>query len=98
MLIVTVYEGEYVMIGDNIRVYYDHKNGRDSLALGIEAPEDVQVLRSRLYEEEIARRAEAGDIAAQQLHTQLKTEHEERRRISQARRTKLKERRMAKGR
>jgi len=98
MLIVTVYEGEYVMIGDNIRVHFDHKNGRDSLALGIEAPKDVQVLRGKLYEDEVARNAANGDEDAKILSAKLQAEHNERRRVSLARRTRLKERRTAAGR
>ena len=48
MLAVTLVEGDYIMIGDKIRVHFDHKVSRDSLSLGIEAPRDVQILRGKL--------------------------------------------------
>ena len=99
MLIVTLNEGDYVMIGDSIRVHFDHKNGRDSLALGIEAPRDLTVLRGKLYEEGIAEKAATGDIEAQRLSTKLKAEYKERRRKSYIRRGRRdkQERRMAAG-
>jgi len=51
MLAITLNEGDYVMIGDNIRVHFDHKISRDSLSLGIEAPRDVPVLRKKHHEQ-----------------------------------------------
>ena len=35
MLVVSLREGEYVIIGDNVRVHFDHMNGKDQLSLGI---------------------------------------------------------------
>ena len=99
MLIVTLHEGDYVMIGDSVRVHFDHKRGRDSLALGIEAPKDLMVLRGKLYEEGVAEKAAKGDLEAKLLSQRLQSEHKERRRrsyIRQGRRQKQ-ERRMAAG-
>jgi len=50
MLVVSLAEGDYIMIGDKIRVHFDHKVSRDSLSLGIEAPRDIQILRGKLCE------------------------------------------------
>ena len=51
MLVLTLKEGDYVLIGDDIKVYFEHKISRGSLDLAIEAPEGVPVLRGKLYEE-----------------------------------------------
>ena len=57
MLVVNLKEGDYVVINGNIRVYFDHKISTNLLDIGIEAPRDVPVLRSKLQHEEGARRA-----------------------------------------
>ena len=80
MLIVTLTEGDYVMIGDSICVHYDHVRGKNVFALGIDAPKDVKVLRGKLYEEGIAAQAATGDEEAQVLSRQLKSDYKERRR------------------
>ena len=49
MLIVNVKEGDYVMIGDNIKVYLIDK-GLAKPAIGIDAPKDVPILRQEIYE------------------------------------------------
>ena len=51
MLIVSLASGEYVKIGDNIKVHFDHKVNRDTLDIAIEAPREIKVLRGKLYEE-----------------------------------------------
>ena len=92
MLIVSLREGDYVMIGDNIKVHYDSRRGADQLAIGIEAPRDVSVLRGKLYEEGIAKLAEEGDEEALALSKKLKKEYKERRRLSALRQAKYVER------
>ena len=88
MLVVSLNEGDYVMIGDNIKIHYDSKRGADQLAIGIEAPREVSVLRGKLYEEGIAKLAEQGDEEAIVLSKKLKKEYKERRRLSAIRRAK----------
>jgi len=51
MLKIALSKGEYLMIGDNIKVHFDHKVNQDTLDLAIEAPREIPVLRSKLYEE-----------------------------------------------
>jgi len=41
------------MIGDNIKVHFDHKINKDTLDIAIEAPREISVLRSKLYEESL---------------------------------------------
>jgi len=50
MLMLQINEGDYVTIGDDIRVYFDLKITKDSVSLGIEAPEDVEIIRGQLHE------------------------------------------------
>jgi sRNA-binding carbon storage regulator CsrA len=88
MLHLTLSEGDYMMIGENIRVYYHHNNGKFSLTLGIEAPRDVSVLRGTLYEEGIANKAAAGDKEAMELLEQITAEKLDRRRASGKRKAK----------
>jgi len=86
MLIVTLREGDYIMIGDNIKVQYDHMNGKDHLALAIDAPKDLSILRGKVYEEALEKKAETGDLEAQALSKKLKKEYAARRRKANLRR------------
>lgn len=99
MLYVTLREGDYVRIGDDIRIHYADRDGRDVFALGIEAPKDVTVLRGKLYEETIRQQAEAGCEDSKRLYQKLRKEYEERRDKAATRRAKrdAQERRMESG-
>ena len=99
MPVMTVYEGDYVLIGENIRVFFDHRVNRDVMAITVDAPKDVTVLRDVLYEDEVSERAAAGDAEAQLLAKKLKKERAKKQRefyAGRARREKQ-ERRMAAG-
>ena len=99
MLRISLREGDYVMIGGNIRVSYDSMNGKDHLVLGIEAPKDIDILRGKLYEEEIEKMAAEGNEQAKVLAEKLKKEYKERRCKYETRRARRDEqaRRMASG-
>lgn len=75
MLFLSLREGDYIMLGGNVKVSYDHSEGKDALVLGIEAPKDVQVLRGKYYEEEIAKMAAAGNEEAKMLSEKLEQEY-----------------------
>jgi len=77
MLNVTIGQGEYVMIGDSIKVYFNRTKGK-ALSLGIEAPKDVKVLRRKVYEDGVEKMAGEGNQEAMVLSTRLKEEHAER--------------------
>jgi carbon storage regulator len=49
MLVLTRKPGEKIFIGDNIKVTVVEVSG-NRIRIGIEAPDDVRVLRSELYE------------------------------------------------
>jgi len=53
MLYIPLRESEYVMIGNNIKVSYEYLVGNINLMLGFEAPDEVPVLRGKLYEEQL---------------------------------------------
>ena len=99
MLLVSLKESDYVMIGDNIKVSFKQMKGKDHLVLGIDAPRDVPVLRGKAYEEEVAESAISGDSEKQALAGQLRKDYEARRRESQNRRARREgqERRIAAG-
>lgn len=99
MLLVTVREGDYVMIGENIKVHFDVMRGKEGLTLGIEAPREIEVLRGSLYEKNIAEMAQAGDESARALHQKLREEHIARRKRAnqRANRRLAQERRVAAG-
>lgn len=50
MLVMSLKEGDYVLIGDNIKVYFEHKVSRDVLDIAISAPKDVLILRGKIHE------------------------------------------------
>ena len=74
MLLLSLQEGDYVMIGDT-RVSFEDIDGRRQIIIGIEAPKEVSILRGKLYEENLARLAAEGDKQAQVLYRKLKKEY-----------------------
>ena len=64
MLVLTLKEGEYLMIGDNVRFTFDRVEDKDKISVAIDAPKDVKILRSEVHERNLAVRAEAGDKEA----------------------------------
>ena len=82
MLYVSLREGDYIMIADKIRVTYDHLEGKNHLVLGIDAPKDIEILRGKLYEEQIEKKAAQGCAEAQALSKKLKQDYKKRKRRS----------------
>ena len=74
MLVLNLHEGDYIMIGDDIRVYFNHKVSRDSLDIAIDAPKDISILRGKLYEKNMAEMGAKGDEKARALSHKLKKE------------------------
>ena len=51
MLMLNVRKGDYIMIGDNIKVtLFGVREGGGVSRVGIEAPKDIPVLRQEVYE------------------------------------------------
>ncbi len=78
MLYITLREGDYFMVGNNVKITYERTAGRDSMYVGIDAPREVKVIRGQVYENEIAKLAETGDKRAIQLQRELLTDYEKR--------------------
>ena len=51
--------GEYIVIGDNIKVYVIKQDG--NLRLAIDAPKDVRILRGEVYEQMMAEKQQIKD-------------------------------------
>jgi len=90
MLLISLNEGDYVMIGDSVKVTYDHLNGKNSLVLGIEAPKNIDILRGEYYERELLKLADEGNADARVIFEKLSKERTSRRRKSSIRRAKQK--------
>ncbi|MCL2197571.1 MAG: carbon storage regulator [Defluviitaleaceae bacterium] len=54
MLQLSINEGEYIIIGDDIKVHFDHRVNRDTVDIAVEAPKETTVLRGKLFEKERA--------------------------------------------
>ncbi|MCL1884746.1 MAG: carbon storage regulator [Defluviitaleaceae bacterium] len=54
MLQVSISEGEYILIGDNIKVHFDHKVNQNTLDIAVEAPKEITVLRGKLHDAKIS--------------------------------------------
>ncbi|MEF2243949.1 carbon storage regulator CsrA [Paenibacillus sp. IITD108] len=65
MLVLKRKVGEVVKIGDNIEVHILAVEG-DVIKIGFEAPKNVQILRSELYEEIRAENVQAGSQKEEQ--------------------------------
>jgi len=92
MLCVSIAEGDYVMIGDSVKVYFNRMKGKE-LILGVEAPREINIQRCQVYEKGLEQEADRGNLEAKLLSNQLKQEHTERRSRYDARRLEKQERR-----
>jgi sRNA-binding carbon storage regulator CsrA len=80
MLYLTLREGDYFMVGDNVKVTFERKHGSDTMFIGVDAPRDVPIMRSQIYEDEVAKMAAEGNAEAKALSRKLQSEHKERQR------------------
>ena len=54
MLSIKLKQGEHIVIGDSIKVYYHRTNSKDYISVAVDAPRDVPVMRGAVYEEKQA--------------------------------------------
>jgi carbon storage regulator CsrA len=81
MLYLTLVEGDYAVIGGNVKVVLERIDAKDRVFIGIEAPKDISVMRSQVYERNIAEEAaRTGDKALEELSGSLAGQRTERRR------------------
>ena len=86
MLYVTLNEGDYIVINENIRVHYEKPNGGRSFLLGVEAPKEIPIARGKLFENSIAKDSGEGEALA--LSEKMKQEFIDRRLRTGSRRAK----------
>jgi len=79
MLNLTMRPGDYVLIGDEIRITYTGSRG-NGICLDISAPRSMNVLRNKLYERIIEKKAAEGDQEAIQVNEAIIADKEERER------------------
>lgn len=58
MLTVTVKEGDYIKIGDDVFVKYTSSARSNSIVLSIEAPREIPIRRSEVYERNLEIKAD----------------------------------------
>lgn len=57
MLCLTAKEGEYLMIGDDIKLVFLYKKASDAFLIGISAPKSVAIRRDKVFEKELTEHA-----------------------------------------
>lgn len=62
MLVLTRKIGETIQIGDNIKIKILSTQG-DQVKIGIEAPKNVEIYRSEIYEQIQAENKQAGNLS-----------------------------------
>ena len=55
MLSIKLKQGEHIVIGDSIRVYYQRTNSKDYISVAVDAPREIPVMRGAVYEEKQAK-------------------------------------------
>ena len=96
MLQLALKQGEYVMIGDNVKVCYDRLGIHKQIFLSFDAPKDVKILRQRVHEEILLKEAGADTPEGQIVAAQLEAMKEDRERAVAARAERNKEKVRAK--
>ena len=80
MLNLTMKDGDYLLIGDDVKISFSKANYRDSLFLSIDAPRSVNIVRGKLYEKIIAGKVAEGDAEAIEINEQIIAANAERER------------------
>ena len=55
MLSIKLKQGEHIVIGDSVRVYFDRVNSKGYISLAVDAPREIPVMRGAVYEEKQAK-------------------------------------------
>ena len=76
MLCVSISEGDYILIGDSIKVHFNKTRGKE-LILGVEAPRDVYIQRCHLESGVPDSPAAAATREAKETTERLRKEHGE---------------------
>jgi sRNA-binding carbon storage regulator CsrA len=90
MLQLTLEKGEYVMIGEDIKVSYDRLNSGQQLVLSFDVPRDIKILRQFKHEEMLMKNAGVNTPEGQLLSAQFQAAREDRERAAKLRMERLK--------
>ena len=67
MLTLTVKEGGYIKIGDDIYIKYARNVKSNSISITIDAPKELKITRAEVYERELAKKSETDTKALSEL-------------------------------
>lgn len=74
MLSLTVKEGDYIMIGDSIRVQFFQDLSAKSMKIGIDAPRSVNIVRNKPYENALLEDAERNAGKLEEIELQKRSQ------------------------
>lgn len=92
MLQLALKQGEYVMVGDNVRICYDRQGIHKQIYLSFDAPKDVRIMRQKIHEEVLVQQAGEDTLEGQILAARFDAQREDRERAALARAQRYKER------
>jgi sRNA-binding carbon storage regulator CsrA len=72
MLSLTIKDGDYLMIGDDIKITF-----QGNKSIGVDAPKSMKIMRGTLFEQGVAYKASMGDEAAIELNKQITANNED---------------------
>ena len=78
MLHIQMYKGEYMTIGEDIKIHCSKVGKGENITLSIEAPTDMKILRPKHVQDELAELALNGDREAQSVLRKLQAAKHER--------------------
>ena len=78
MLSLTMKDGDYFLIGDDIKITFSKSSYRGALSVGIDAPKSMKIVRSGLLEKIAAEKAACGDLEAAKVSERFIKEREQR--------------------
>jgi sRNA-binding carbon storage regulator CsrA len=78
MLQLSLEQGDYLVIGDNVKVRFSHLNdrNRNMAVIGIDAPREISVVRGAVYEQTLKEQAAEGDQKAKEEIKKINLERE----------------------
>ena len=77
MLSLTMKDGDYFVIGDDIKITFSKSSYRGALSVGIDAPRSMKVVRNKLLEKIADEKAAAGDADGLAMKEQIRKDKED---------------------
>jgi len=76
-LVLNIKEGDYIKLGDDIRIEVLKDMSAGVIKIGIDAPRSTKILRSKLYESELAANPEGNQTELDELARRKQRAQEE---------------------